>query len=265
MQTLPDQQWLMELNTGSMSGAKPTGTGTSGSALDLERKNSAAEEAAVVEDSGASSPSLMDILGPVVHGAAQPNQTTPSLSEPLKRARSLVGVSKGRPADDFYITPSRAVEALLSVESFEGLIWEPACGTGAISDVLKEYGHDVLSSDLFDKGYGTPNADFLKAEGMFVENIITNPPFRYAQEFVDKALGLTTGKTAMLLKLAFLEGRKRSAYLQSTPLKNVWVFSKRLKMSRGGNEDAYKNGGMITFAWFVWEHGYEGRPMIGWI
>ena len=55
---------------------------------------------------------------------------------------------------DFYPTPPEAVRALLSVETFEGSIWEPACGDGAISKVLLEAGHEVVSTDLIDRGYG---------------------------------------------------------------------------------------------------------------
>lgn len=261
MPTLPEEEWLMELSTGSTYGGKQTVTETNILASPSVKESSAEQDSPVEDQEDSSVPldqaSLLE--------SPQTSPTTRSRGRSLQRAQSLVGVSKGRPADDFYVTPVRATEALLSVEDFEGMIWEPACGTGAISEVLISHFHDVISSDLLDKGYGTPNADFLKSDGIFVENVITNPPFRHAQEFVEQALSCTSGKVAMLLKLAFLEGGKRSAFLKTTPLKNVWVFSKRLKMSRNGDENAYPGGGMISFAWFVWEHGYQGRPMIGWI
>lgn len=56
---------------------------------------------------------------------------------------------------DFYPTPPEAVRALLSVEAFEGSIWEPACGDGAISKVLLAAGFDVVSTDLIDRGFGS--------------------------------------------------------------------------------------------------------------
>lgn len=56
---------------------------------------------------------------------------------------------------DFYPTPPEAVRALLSVETFTGSIWEPACGDGAISKVLIEAGFEVVSTDLIDRGFGT--------------------------------------------------------------------------------------------------------------
>lgn len=180
----------------------------------------------------------------------------------LKRARSLVGDSEGRPEHDFYPTPANAVEDLLKVERFDGMIWEPACGDGAICKVLQAHGHDVIATDLIDRGWGEGNRDFL-LETARVDNIITNPPFTLATAFIEHALSLTNRKVAMLCKLQFLEGWRRKAMFESTPLARVWVFSKRLSMTRDGQK--MKNSGMIAFAWFVWEHGHEGEPKLGWL
>lgn len=186
----------------------------------------------------------------------------------LKRAQSLVGTSAGRPDDDFYPTPPEATEALLAHETFTGTIWEPACGDGAISRVLEAHGHTVRSTDLNYRGYGIGDRNFLDEfpaynEDANVANIITNPPFKLAEEFIWKSLEMTTGKVAMLCKLQFLEGGKRKLMFESTPLKKVYVFSKRLSMTRNGEK--MKNSGMIAFAWFVWEHGYTGEATIGWL
>ena len=83
-----------------------------------------------------------------------------------------------RRTDDFHETPRVAVEALLSVETFTGPIWEPACGAGAISEVLIEHGHDVISTDLVDRGYGTGRIDFLLEWQPRAPNVITNPPYQ---------------------------------------------------------------------------------------
>lgn len=178
--------------------------------------------------------------------------------------RGVVPDPENRQRDDFYPTPPVGTEALLDVESFEGLIWEPACGDGAICKVLEAAGYKTIASDLIDRGYGEHPIDFLMEWRSRAPNIITNPPFKFSQKFAEKALSLTTGKVAFLCRLAWLEGSSRKDMFTSTPLKNVWVFSKRLGMSRNG-EDANPRGGMIAFAWFVWEHGYEGRPHVGWL
>jgi methylase of polypeptide subunit release factors len=165
---------------------------------------------------------------------------------------------------DFYPTPPSATEALLSVERFEGKIWECACGNGAISKVLEAHGHKVLSTDLVDRGYGKTPVDFLGASPLrTVDNIVTNPPYTLAERFVRTALSVATDKVAMLLKLAFLEGEKRRRMFESTPLARVHVFSRRLTMMRNGAPP--RSGGMIAFAWFVWEHGYTGSPRLHWL
>lgn len=183
-------------------------------------------------------------------------------ADKLKRAQSLVGTSKDRPPEDYYPTPRNAIEALLEAEKFEGDIWEPACGDGAISEVLKEHGYEVRSTDLIDRGYGEGGHDFLWATDT-APNIITNPPYNIAQPFIEKALSLTSGKVAMLCKLQFLEGVKRRKMFETTPLARVHVFSKRIKMARNGI-DIYSSS-MIAFCWLVWEHGYEGDPVLKWI
>ncbi len=191
----------------------------------------------------------------------------------LKRAQSLVGTSAGRPDDDFYPTPPEATEALLAHETFEGIVWEPACGDGAICKVLEARGHEVMATDLNYRGYGIGDRDFLHSfpahdEDANPPNVITNPPFKLAEEFIWKSLEMTAhatkpGKVAMLCKLQFLEGGKRKLMFEKTPLKRVYVFSKRLTMTRNGIK--MKNSGMIAFAWFVWEHGYEGEPTVAWL
>jgi hypothetical protein len=94
---------------------------------------------------------------------------------------------------DFYPTPAWATHALCEHETFEGAIWEPCCGDGAMSRVLKARGYSVVSTDLHDRGYGLPDMDFLKADVEDVPNIVTNPPFGIAEAVIDKALSLISG------------------------------------------------------------------------
>lgn len=82
-----------------------------------------------------------------------------------------------RAAYEFYPTPPEATRALLSVEQFDGSIWEPACGDGAISKVLIEAGYKVVSTDLIERGYAKGGYDFLKSSTPLAKNIVTNPPY----------------------------------------------------------------------------------------
>ena len=166
---------------------------------------------------------------------------------------------------DFYQTPRWAIEKLLEIEKFNGEILEPCSGNGAISKVLEEHGYIVKSQDIRDDEdvYGKGNCDFFEYSGT-VDNIVTNPPYFCAKEFVEKSLEVSNSKVAMLLKLSFLEGAKRYEFFRNTPLKTVHVFCKRVTMYPA-NEEKPKNSGTIAYAWFIWEKGYNGKPTIDWI
>jgi hypothetical protein len=171
--------------------------------------------------------------------------------------------AENREANDFYPTHPGATKALLSVEPFEGPIWEPACGEGDITRVLEEAGHTVISTDLVDRGFGEARRDFLMEWQPQAPNIITNPPFKLASEFVEKSLSLTTSKVAMFLRLAFLEGVERGGIFPSQPLARVWVMSRRVPMWRG--EVRNEIGSLMAMAWFVWDHSHSGPPQLGWL
>ena len=124
-----------------------------------------------------------------------------------------------RQREDYYATEPKATEWLCKLERFEGRILEPSCGEGHMSRVLEAAGYEVVSRDLVDRGYGEV-ADFLAMDNLeWNGNIVTNPPYKYAQEFVEKALSIIPEgkKVAMFLKLTFLEGKARRALFRSTP------------------------------------------------
>lgn len=175
-----------------------------------------------------------------------------------------VAPSADREKDDFYPTPPDATRALLRLEKFGSQIWEPACGDGAISNVLSGAGHTVISTDLLDRGYGEPRIDFLMEQRLLAPEIITNPPFKLAEQFARHALDLGVQKLAMLLRLAWLEGTERKRLFESTPLARVHVASRRLSMARGGTDVGKGGGSMIAFAWFVWDRAHEGPPILSW-
>ena len=87
---------------------------------------------------------------------------------------------------DFFPTPRWATFALIDNEKFNGEIWECACGDGTMSKVLEETGCAVLSSDLYDRGYGEVGLDFLTST-RYADNIVTNPPYNCAEGLVPAA------------------------------------------------------------------------------
>lgn len=179
--------------------------------------------------------------------------------------------SKGeREANDFYATDPKALELLLKEERFSKNIWECACGAGHLSEVLKAHGHTVRSSDLIDRGYaGTELVNFLSTQDNQSDNarcdIITNPPYKFAKEFAEHALDISPvgTKVAMFLKLQFLEGQARRELFQKYPPKKVYVSSSRLICAKNGRFDK-AGSSAVAYAWFVWEKGYTGDPVIKW-
>jgi hypothetical protein len=181
---------------------------------------------------------------------------------------SIVGSSRSngeREINDFYPTPLFAVEKLLQKEIFTGSIYEPACGDGAISKVFINKGFEVYSTDLIDRGFGIGGIDFLKYDGKSFDNIITNPPFKYGLEFVEKSKKFANKKVAMFLKTVFLESSSRYEMFQDKnfPLKTMHQFCKRVPIYKNG--EIMKNSGLVAYSWFVWDKEYDGKPNIEWI
>jgi len=182
-----------------------------------------------------------------------------------------------REKNDFYATEPKAVELLLEKETFNNKIWECACGQGHISEVLKKNGYNVLSTDLIDRSYCDKKYDFLTSnnENLFDKgtlikhwdgDIITNPPYKYALDFIKKSLKLIKykSKIAMFLKIQFLEGIERRKFFNINPPKKIYVASKRLNCAKNGDFEKYQSSA-VCYAWFIWEKGNKQLPVIDWI
>lgn len=176
--------------------------------------------------------------------------------------------SRGRVDKDFYATHPESTLSLLKVEEIIYPALEPACGEGHIAKLLDPY--KTKSFDLVDRGYGNVGIDFLTNDFIGEYNtVITNPPFNLFQEFIEKALKIAKKKVIMFGKLQALEGQKRATFLQTTPLKTVYIFKKRQQPMRNGKTNdeitGKKMSSTMAFAWYVWEIGYTGEPIIKWI
>jgi hypothetical protein len=192
-----------------------------------------------------------------------------ALAEVSEHRGIVTGVAKHPYAErghDLYETPAPATYALLSEEKFTGTIWEPANGRGAISRVLRATGHRVVCTDLID--YGVEDAksgvDFLKQESApkGVKAIITNPPFRLADDFVRHALELVP-RVAMLLRLAALCGIGRTDIMDGAQLARVYPFANRLPMMhRDGRDGDRTESSAIDYAWFLWDREHRGRATL---
>lgn len=179
-----------------------------------------------------------------------------------------------RQTEDYYATEPKALEMLLELEDFNHNIWECACGEGHLSNVLKQAGFDVRNTDIIDRGYDvTEVKDFLAITKEDIKDdvprdIITNPPYKYAAEFVEHALDISEEgtKVAMFLKLTFLESKNRKKLFEKYPPKTVWVSSSRLQCAKNGDFETYGKGvgTAVAYCWFIWEKGYKGEPVIKW-
>jgi len=164
---------------------------------------------------------------------------------------------------DFFPTPRWATFALIDNEKLHGDIWECACGDGTMSRVLAETGNKVISTDLYERGFGESGHDFLVAKRK-AANIITNPPYNAAEGFVAQGTKLASRKFALLLRLAFLEGANRAnTIFARTPPARVWVFSERITFYMKGAKQA--GSGTTAYAWFVWDKDASGDTNLRWL
>lgn len=172
-----------------------------------------------------------------------------------------------RDPNDYYATESKAIDVLLSVEKFNNKIWECACGEGHLSKRLIELGYKVKSTDLINRGYGKWEIDFLQCTEKWDCDIITNPPYKIAEDFIRKGIELTNNKLALFLKVQFLEGQKRKLLFKEYPPKYVYVSSSRLQTAKNGEFEKMKEGGgsAIAYAWWIWYKGFSGDTILKWI
>ena len=177
-----------------------------------------------------------------------------------------------REINDFYATDPNSLEIFLKALERDGFklhkdIWECACGMGHLSKVLESNGYKVWSTDLIDRGYGNGNTDFLKSiPDTWWGDILTNPPYKYAKEFVEKALEITRNGTytIMFLKIQFLEGKERRKLFNKYPPKYVYINSAR-QLCYSNGDMSKKISSATCYCWFIWEKGFIGEPIIRWI
>lgn len=180
-----------------------------------------------------------------------------------------------RETNDYYATNPESLEIFLNRLEKDNIklnknIWECACGEGHLSKVLDRGGYNVLSTDKVDRGYGTIQ-DFLEYNGKFNGDILTNPPYKFAKEFVEHSIEcINEGNyVIMFLKLQFLEGKKRKEMFDKYPPKYVYVFSERQRCAMNGDFNKYNNNGgthgAVAYCWYLWEKGFNGEPIIRWL
>lgn len=189
---------------------------------------------------------------------------------------------RDREVDDYYATDPKSVTLFLEKFPLQvrgepaRTILEPCCGGGHITRTLLEHdpGLEILSFDIADRGYEKTDCiqDFLTWEpDRKYDMVLTNPPYKLAQEFVEKSLDCISdgGKVAMFLNISFITGEKRKNSLYAKNLlESMYVFGKRQGVWRNGQEKD-ENGNTwsrtMNFAWFVFSNETTEVPQIHWI
>lgn len=184
--------------------------------------------------------------------------------------RPQIASARFRIPHEFYPTPPEATRALLSVEKFDGDIWEPACGDGRIAKVLTDHGHSVIATDLHAYGAGASGVDFLAQKTARARHIVTNPPFKsgLADRFVQHALALasqTGGKVAMLLNMAALCHPIRTAAWQRCPPARIYAIDDIVcwPEDRYGPPPSYFR--RHRYIWVVWTQDHAGPSAFWWL
>lgn len=173
---------------------------------------------------------------------------------------------------DFYVEPEECSIALFAEHKFQGPIWDPACGLGRITDAARLAGYKTISTDIKKRSPKCDDTlDFLSNKAQFIfTDIVSNPPFSLAEEFVKKSLSVVPrhGQVAMILPIVWIAGfsRKRN-WLPASPLKKVLPISPRPSMPPGAVILAGERAGNGTkdYAWFVWQRGYSGNCEVGFL
>jgi len=189
----------------------------------------------------------------------------------------MLGVNPNaiREDNDFYATKPSALEIALKVWEQDGVeldhVWECACGMGHLAEVLRKEGKLLLATDLIDRGYGQGGVDFLGEYFMdrkttYGGDILTNPPFKLAEKFVEKGISLLEegNKLFLFLKIQFLEGQRRKELFGKHPPKYVYVYSARQLCCKDGEFEKY-TATTQCYAWYIWEKGFTGETTLRWI
>ena len=167
-----------------------------------------------------------------------------------------------RDVNDWYVEPVWCVQTLMYRVQFTGAIHDPCCGSGTIPMVTGGTG-----GDLIDRGFGYPVADFMLYD-LEYDNIVMNPPYGRAQEFIEHALEQTRYKVAALVQTKFLASQRRYELFTRPTTSRIIMFSKRPSMPPGEmlmkHGEAIRGNGSIDYCWVIWDRHHGGPCTIEW-
>lgn len=174
-----------------------------------------------------------------------------------------------REVNNFYATHPSTTRDILKVETFGKEILEPFCGSGTMSEVIKQSGRIVKAYDIIDRGYGEVG-DFFEVD--FEKNkydIITNPPYYEAlPKLIKRCIDIAKNKVAIIMPLRYLSGKTRFSDLyEQFPPSRVYVYQERIGVAKNADFDRYNDAGanLEIYAWFIWQKGFKGKTELKWL
>jgi hypothetical protein len=197
------------------------------------------------------------------------HEGTQPVSASAKRASGKLRHKLSDRGHDLYQTPVEATRTLLALERLPDIIWEPACGPGAIVKELRADGRLVIASDLVDYKWDNPDFAFAGLDFLLlhkpptaarIDCIVTNPPFKLATEFAEHALTLCP-RVILLCELRFLASQGRID-LVNRHLARAYVFGRRLPTMHREGWTGNKSSSDKEHAWFVFERDRRGPAQI---
>ena len=171
---------------------------------------------------------------------------------------------KERQNEDFYATDPVATEWLLKLENIHDVVIDNSVGEGDLMFPIIKSGRKVIGFDIVNRFSQHPGFEFrnenwldFNPDKLLNADIIFNPPYKLAQEFVEHSINLVEEgrKVCAFLKLQFLESKKRKELFEKYPPKIVYVSSSRILCAKNADFTGMREAGgsAVAYAWFIWE------------
>ena len=154
-----------------------------------------------------------------------------------------------------------------------GPVWEPCCGTGAISQALSGQGYTVVSTDIADYGFGTPGIDIFacRDDARWMPVADHQPALRRHRIPQEpgpviggharfRASHLVAGRKrrgqlALLVRLQWIAGKRAATLMSSGPFAAVVVLTRRIRWFDMGDRT---NAAQHHHAWVVFDYEHVG-------
>ncbi|HYF40894.1 MAG TPA: hypothetical protein VEA35_00475 [Ramlibacter sp.] len=179
-----------------------------------------------------------------------------------------------RPADDWFVEPAWCVTLLFGAEVMPWKIYDPAAGCGTIPGVALDFGLQAVGSDILPKADDVYGYDFLSPDRPRVTNdqgigIVCNPPYKHAQEFIERAMQYeNVVKHAWLVQRDFPYSQRRYDLFSKHPPARIHFLSSRPSCPPGSklfSGELKQAGGSVDYCWIVWERGHIGPTQARWL